>query len=75
MDLATKEQFRWKFYRLAVMLNIIILLVAIGVLAFFRAPEPYRIPAVVLLVISAGMLAIWFLRQYRTTREWLNSQD
>ncbi len=30
MDLATKEKFKWKFYRLAVLLNIIILLVGVN---------------------------------------------
>ena len=30
MDETTQEQFRWKFYRLALQLNAIILLVALG---------------------------------------------
>lgn len=43
MDLATKEKFKWKFYRLAALLNIIILLVGIGILSLFWMPEslPY----------------------------------
>jgi len=54
MDLATKEKFKWKFYRLAVLLNIIILLVGIGILSLFWMPEKYLIPIVLLI----GLLAI-----------------
>jgi hypothetical protein len=75
MDLATKEQFKWKFYRLVVMLNGIILIVAIGVIALFKAPEAYRIPLFLLLVFSAAACALYFWSQYRRTREWLHKQE
>jgi hypothetical protein len=75
MDLATKEQFKWKFYRLAVILNVIILLVAIAVIALLRAPEGYRIPAFLLLILSAGVFTIHFWRQYQSTQEWLHNQE
>lgn len=55
MDLATKEKFKWKFYRLAVLLNIIILLVAIGILALFWSPETYRLPVVLLIGLLVGV--------------------
>ncbi|HON81568.1 MAG TPA: hypothetical protein PLN56_05180 [Methanoregulaceae archaeon] len=74
MDPATKEKFKWKFYCLTVLLNIIILLVAIGVIAFFKAPSGYRIPAFVILILSAGVLSIYFWRTYRETKAWLQEQ-
>ncbi|NYT07248.1 MAG: hypothetical protein GKC05_03200 [Methanomicrobiales archaeon] len=75
MDPATKERFKWKFYRLAVLLNIIILLVAIGVIAFFRAPQDFRIPALVVLVLAAATMSIYFWRKYRETKVWLMEQE
>ncbi len=71
MDPATKEQFKWKFYRLAVLLNIIILLIAIGVVTLIKAPQEYRILAFALLIFVAIALAVYFRRNYQKTREWL----
>jgi hypothetical protein len=75
MDLATKEQFKWKFYRLVLMLNVIILLVAIGIVALLKAPVAYRIPVFLLLVLSATGFTIYFWTQYRSTHEWLQKQE
>jgi heme/copper-type cytochrome/quinol oxidase subunit 4 len=75
MDLATKEQFKWKFYRLVVILNIILVTVAIAVVALFLAPEGYRIPLFILLVLSAVVFTVYFWFQYRKTREWLHNQE
>lgn len=75
MDPATKERFKWKFYRLAVLLNIIILLVAIGVIAFFRAPPDYRVPLSIILVLAAATLGIYFWRKYQETKTWLREQE
>jgi L-asparagine transporter-like permease len=74
MDLATKEQFKWKFYRLVVMLNIILVLVAVAVIVLFLAAEEYRIPLFTLLVLSAIVFTVYFWFQYRRTREWLHNQ-
>ncbi|MBP7700237.1 MAG: hypothetical protein BWY93_01946 [Euryarchaeota archaeon ADurb.BinA087] len=75
MDLATKEKFKWKFYRLAVLLNIIILLVGIGILSLFWMPEKYLIPIVLLIGLLAIGLTLYFLGQYRKTREWLDHPE
>lgn len=72
MDESAKEQFKWKFYRLAVQLNAIILLVALAVLFFFLAPEPYRLPALIVLLVIALVLAWNFVKSYRTTKAWLD---
>lgn len=75
MDPVTKERFKWKFYRLAVLLNIIILLVAIGVIAFFRAPQDYRVPLSAILILAAATLGIYFWRKYQETKTWLKEQE
>jgi RsiW-degrading membrane proteinase PrsW (M82 family) len=75
MDLATKEKFKWKFYRLAIMLNIIILLIGICILALFWMPEKYLIPVVLLIGLLVVGLTIYFWGQYRKTREWLDHQE
>ena len=75
MDLATKEQFKWKFYRLVVMLNIIFVLVALAVIALFLAPEEFRISLFTVLVLPAIVFTVYFWFQFRSTREWLRNQE
>jgi len=72
MDETAKEQFKWKFYRLAVQLNAIILLVALAILFFFLAPEPYRLPALIILLAIALVLAWDFAKSYHATKAWLD---
>lgn len=43
MDEKTKERFKWKFYSLAIHLNLVILLAAVAVIGFFLAPKPYNL--------------------------------
>ena len=71
MDETSKEQYKWKFYRLAVQLNVIILLAALAVLSLFLSravphscrdyPARPRPPALLYFVIS-----------YRLTKAWLD---
>ena len=72
MDETAKEQFKWKFYRLAVQLNAIILLVALAVLFFFLAPVPYRLPALIVMLAIALVLSWNFVKSYRATKAWLD---
>ena len=72
MDETAKEQFKWQFYRLAVQLNAIILLVALAILFFFLAPEPYRLPALIVLLALALVLSWDFVKSYRLTKAWLD---
>jgi hypothetical protein len=74
MDAKAKEQFRWKFYSLALQLNAIILLVALAVLSFFLVPVQYRYPVVVIMVAAAGMLTYNFWKKYTATKAWLDEQ-
>jgi L-asparagine transporter-like permease len=75
MDPATKERFKWKFYHLQVLINIIVLLVAFGVVALFWAPEILRIPLFLILVLAALVLALYTRKSYRETKNWLAEQD
>ena len=75
MDQATKEQFKWKFYRLVVILNLTVLIVAIGIIALFKAPADYRVPVVLICLTAAILAALYFRSQYRKTQEWLQSMQ
>jgi len=72
MEEKSKDQFKWKFYRLSVQLNAVILLVAIAAIGFFLVPNPYRIPLVCLSLIIAILLSVNFVKKYRETKAWLD---
>jgi Ca2+/Na+ antiporter len=72
MDAKARDQFRWKFYRLAVQLNIIVLLVAVSVLALFLIPERFRLPLIAVLLACALVLSVNFRKKYRETKAWLH---
>ena len=74
MDLTEKEQLKWKFYRLVLILDLVILLVAVGVIAFFLAPPERRIPIIAVMILVAGMMSIYFWRKYRETKQWLKDR-
>lgn len=74
MDVATKEQFKWKFYKLTLVLNVIIMLAALGVIALFKAPFDLNIPFSLGLFIAAVVLSVLFMRMYRVEKAWLDSQ-
>jgi len=77
MDAETKDRFRWKFYRLAVELNIIILLVAVSVLILFILPErlvSYRLYMIAVMLLAAVLLSADFRKHYRETKAWLHQQ-
>jgi hypothetical protein len=74
MDAKAKEQFRWKFYSLALQLNAIVLLVALAVLSFFLVPIQYRYPAVAVMLAAAGILTYLFWKKYAATKAWLDEQ-
>lgn len=74
MDDSAKNQFKWTFYRLAVQLNIIIMLVALSVIAFFLMPNPYRIPAIGVMLVLAAVLTWNFRKKYYAVKAWLEEQ-
>ena len=72
MDENVKTQFKWKFYRLTVELNIIVLLVAVSILVFFIIHSPYIIPLIIGMLILAAVISVDFFRKYRETKIWLD---
>lgn len=77
MDERAKTEFRWKFYRLAIELNAIILLVALAILFLFLLPqrmESIRYPLIIVMLVIAGILALDFRKRYLQTRAWLHEQ-
>ena len=74
MEEDAKARFRWKFYRLTVELNIIVLLVALSVTVFFIVRSPYTLPAVILMLMLALVLSFDFAKRYRETKAWLDAQ-
>ncbi|HOT93668.1 MAG TPA: hypothetical protein PK089_00560 [Methanoregulaceae archaeon] len=73
MDDATKERFKWKFYKLTVLLNVVILVYALSVMALFMGGA-FALPLFAGLGIAASVLAIVFLRMYRREKAWLMAQ-
>jgi len=74
MDEATKEELKWKFYRLAIVLNAIVLLVALGVVALLKLQGNYAIPAALILFAAALGFGLYFRKHYKATRRWLDEQ-
>ncbi len=71
MDDASKEQFKWKFWHLTVILNGVILFFALVPIALFLFPTPYRIAGAIMSLILACLFTVLFIRYYRTTKAWL----
>lgn len=77
MDERAKTEFRWKFYRLAIELNVIILLVALSVLFLFLFPQRMdgiRYPLIIVMLVIAGIIALDFRKRYVLTKAWLHEQ-
>ena len=72
MDEPTKERFKWKFYKLAVVLNLIVILVAVGFVALFKAPQGFAIPLALIFFVLAAVLGYYFRKGYYTTKVWLD---
>jgi positive regulator of sigma E activity len=72
MDEATKEQFKLKFYFLAVIINLIILIIAGAVVVYLKGPPDLNEVFAVILAVIAIAMAFLFVRRYRATRAWLD---
>jgi cytochrome b subunit of formate dehydrogenase len=75
MDADTKVLFKWKFYRLTIELNIIIMLVAASVLVFFIVRSRYTMALVAGMLVLAFMVSVDFIRKYRETKAWLDENS
>jgi hypothetical protein len=72
MDENAKTQFKWKFYRLTVELNIIVLLVAMSIPVFLLLHSPYTISIIIGMLALALILFMDFFKKYRETKAWLD---
>jgi hypothetical protein len=72
MDEQAKTQFKWKFYRLTIELNIIVLLVAVSILIFFIVHSPFTLPLICGMLVLASVIALDFFRKYHETKAWLD---
>jgi uncharacterized membrane protein HdeD (DUF308 family) len=73
MDDATRERFKWKFYKLTLLLNVVILFYALAVIALFMG-RGYALPLFAVFLVAASVLAFIFMRQYRKEKAWLMAQ-
>ncbi len=74
MDEVAKGRFKWKFYKLTIILNLIVLFVALAVLLAVIGPASIRIPAPLVLFFGAALLSVYLIRQYKLTKQWLEEQ-
>jgi Ca2+/Na+ antiporter len=74
MNEDAKNRFKYKFYRLTVELNIIILLVAVSIIVFFIVHSPYSVPIIIGMLILALILSLDFFKKYKETKKWLDKQ-
>lgn len=74
MDEATRQVFKLKFIKLTVLLDVIVLLAAFSILAFFLlGPELNLLVSVLLAALAIG-LGVYFWRSYRRDKAWLKAQ-
>ncbi|EJG06234.1 MAG: hypothetical protein PHU26_06910 [Methanofollis liminatans] len=72
MEDADKQVFKLKFWKLTIILNIIIIFVALAIGLYFKAPQPYG-PAIAGALILADIPLIWYFRKdYYRTKAWLD---
>jgi Ca2+/Na+ antiporter len=72
MDENATAQFKWKFYRLTVELNIIVLLIAMSIPVFLIIRSPYTIQ-IVIGMLALALILLWdFMKKYRETKAWLD---
>jgi hypothetical protein len=74
MEEDAKTRFKWKFYRLTLELNIIILLVAMSIIVFFIIHSLYSVPIIIGMLIVALILSLDFFKKYKDTKKWLDEQ-
>jgi Ca2+/Na+ antiporter len=74
MEEDSKTRFKWKFYRLTIELNIIILLVAVSIIVFFIVHSPYSVPIIMGMLILALILSLDFFKKYKEAKKWLDKQ-
>ena len=72
MDENAKARFKWKFYRLTVEINIIVLLVAMSIPILLIIHSPFTVPVIIGMLALALILSLDFIKKYRETKVWLD---
>ncbi len=75
MDEATKQEFKLKFIKLTVLLDVVVLLAAFSALAFFLLGPELNLLVSGLLAFVAIALAAYFWRSYQRDKAWLRAQS
>ena len=73
MEEASRVIFKGKFIVLTVILNLVILLFAGGVLAYFILGTGLNLPVSGVLFLSALALFAYFWKRYQREKEWLDA--
>jgi flagellar basal body-associated protein FliL len=71
MEEAERRTFKTKFIRLTILLNLIVLLFAGGVIAFFMLPADINMVIAGVLIVAGALLLVYFFRSYKATKIWL----
>jgi hypothetical protein len=72
MDEQTKLEWKWKFYKLAILLNAIVICFAVAIVSIILFPDPFRIPCFIIALAIALVLSRVFTIQYRAAKVWLD---
>lgn len=71
MDERARETFKLQFIKLTLLLNVIVLLVAIGAFVLIRFYSLYGIAVGLALLAGGVMVFLYTWRLYQETKEWL----
>lgn len=75
MDPATSQVFKLKFIKLTMLLNVIMLLYAGAVVAFFLLGADLNLPVAIVLGGAAVILSLYFRKAYAREKAWLQAQE
>lgn len=75
MNPSAEKIFKMKFAKLTIMLNVIVILVAIAIVAFFGLIPFYSTAIGVLCLIVAAVMAFLFRNHYVRDKAWLMEQE
>jgi Ca2+/Na+ antiporter len=75
MDEANKQVFKFKFIKLTVLLDVIVLLAAFSVLAYFLLGPELNLLVSVLLAALTIALGAYAWKTYKREKAWLQAQE
>jgi uncharacterized membrane protein YjjP (DUF1212 family) len=75
MDPATSQVFKVKFIKLTMLLNVIMLLYAGAVVAYFLLGADLNLPVAIVLGGAAVLLSLYFRKAYAEDKAWLHEQE